>query len=659
MKLRLGIYGMDCAACSRQVESVLRKSEGVKKVQINVPSSSATIETEGEIDFPSLEKRLKRFGYRLEKDKIVLKTDPVAFENRKEEVFAKIPAIASMESNEKNVTLYCYPISGSGKEILSSLRSLHIDAEIEKRESGKEEAIEKEQVSLLRNLVLAVFLTVPLLWNPSPYFQFALATLILLFPARTFLSGAIRVFRGDMNMDVLIVTSTALVYAYSSYLAFTTKENIKLYFLCEGVLISLVLFGRYLEVVAKGESERSISGFTSLLPKKARKLIDNEETYVCLDEVEIGDIVLIKEGERVPVDGIVREGKGDVDESLLTGESEMIEKSSGMSVTGGTLLRSGELLVEVDGVGSSSYLEQMIDIVRQAEISNSPIQKLADKIVRYFVPSVILIACFVFCLWYFSLDPGNLEKGMLCASGVLLVSCPCALSLAIPTSIMVGCGRCSELGILFKNASSIEKMEKIKTIAFDKTGTLTYGGEEDERNSLRKGVVGSIERLSKTHKTVMISGDKREIAEKIGKEAGIVEIYAEIKAEQKAEVIKELKKGGPTMMVGDGVNDAPAMAVSDVSLSIQNAASLSRDTADIIILGDDISKVPLVFLLSKTIMRNIHENLLWATLYNLICIPLAGAGLINPSLASAAMSFSSIAVLLNALRLKKMKGEAS
>ena len=656
MKLFLKIYGMDCAACAGQVTSVLRKTPGIDRVRVNFSTSSAELEVLNYPDFSLLEKRLARLGYALPKEKVTIKTNIAAFDAAQERIAAQLPAFASVEKSAEAITLFLYPIGCRGSEILSAFRSAGVPAEIEKWESGNEDALAHDQVGLLRKLVLSVFLTLPLLWNPSPYFQFVLATLILLLPASIFLRGAVRALHGGMNMDVLIVLSSCLVYGYSTYLTFTVKEDIKLYFLCEGVLISLILFGRYLEIVARGETERSLRGFISLLPRQARVLRDGDEILLDVDEVKISNLVSVQAGERIPVDGVVIDGSGLADESLLTGESALVSKSTGSNTTGGTLLRSGSLTVRVTRVGRDTSLEQMIDIVRQAQISASPIRKLADSIVRYFIPSVIVIAALVFCIWYFAAAPGDLQQAILCCAGVLVVSCPCALGLAIPTSIMVGSGRCSELGILFKSAAAIEKMKKIKVIAFDKTGTLTCGGEDCARNVLRSGAADTVRVLSKSYRTVMISGDKTEIAEQVGALVGVKQVFSDVKPEGKADVLRSLQKEGPVMMVGDGVNDAPAMAVSDLSVSIQNGTDLARDTAEVILFGDDVSKLPLAFDLSRKILKNIRENLLWALLYNVVCIPLAAVGLINPSLASAAMSFSSIAVLMNALRLKNMEG---
>ena len=657
MKLFLKIYGMDCAACAGQITSVLRKTPGIDGVRVNFSTSSAELETQCFPDLALIEKRLARFGYALPKEKVTVKTDADAFETARERIAEQLPALYSAEKSAEGVTLLLYPVGCRGSEVLAAFRTAEVPAEIVKWESGSEDALAHDQVGLLRKLVLSVFLTLPLLWNPSPFFQFVLGTLILLIPASVFLRGAVRSLRGGANMDTLIVLSTCLVYGYSTYLAFTVKDDIKLYFLCEGVLVSLILFGRYLEIVARGETERSLRGFVNLLPRRARLIRDGVETFADVDEASIGDSVSVKAGERVPVDGVVIDGSGLADESLLTGESALVPKEIGAAVTGGTLLRTGTLTVRVTRVGSDTSLEQMIDIVRQAQISASPIRKLADKIVCWFIPAVLVIAAAVFCVWYFDADPGNLQQAFLCCAGVLVVSCPCALGLAIPTSIMVGSGRCSELGILFKSAAAIEKMGKIKVIAFDKTGTLTRGGKDSARNVLRNGAADTVRTLAKSYRTVMISGDKKEISEQVGASAGVERVFSEVNPEGKADVIRELRREGPVMMVGDGINDAPAMAVSDLSVSIQNGTDLAKDTAEVILVGDEISKLPLAFSLSRKIMKNIRENLLWALLYNTVCIPLAGAGLINPSIAAAAMSFSSIAVLMNALRLKNMEAD--
>lgn len=654
MKLSLNVYGMDCEACSKQVESIISKINGITNVSVNFAASLINFECDDKPNLPLIEKKLTRCGYAIPKDKVILNSNTILDETLINEILHENYQISSIESNQDGTVMYLYPIDLRHNELLSILKKYNIETIIKSWNSGIEEVQDRTQVNYLKMLIISVCLTIPLLWNPSPYFQFFLATLILLIPARVFIRGASKVINGGVNMDILIVISSLLVYTYSTYLAFTVHDDIKLYFLCEGVLISLILFGRYLEIVARGETDKSLRGFMSLLPREARIIKNNTESMIDVSLVEINDLVKVRAGERIPVDGIVLSGEGLVDESMLTGESTLVNKKLNSFSTGGTLLRSGELVIKVTRIGSGTSIEQMIEIVKQAQITSSPIRKLADTLVKFFVPTVIIIALIVFTLWYVVLDKGNLEQAILCSAGVLVVSCPCALGLAIPTSIMVGTGRASELGILFKNANAIEKMKKVKTIAFDKTGTLTYGGDNSERNILRSGVKEAIDDLSKKYNIVMISGDSSEIAESVAKEATISKVYSNIKPDGKADVIKELNKTSSVMMIGDGVNDAPAMALSDISVSIQNGTDLARDTASIILLGDDISKLPLAFSLSHEIMKNIYINLLWATLYNLVCIPLAAMGLINPSLASAAMSLSSILVLLNSLRLKKM-----
>lgn len=656
MKFFLKIYRMDCAACSDQVSSILKKIPGIENVRVNFSSSDAEIEAIGYPDLALIEKRLSRYGYTLPKERVTLKTDPSEFKKAEESIKEAMPALYSIEKNGEGITLLLYPVGLRRSGILTVFRECGVPVEIGKWEDGNEEAVAHDQVMLLRKLTLSVFLTLPLLWNPSPYLQFILGTLILLIAESIFLRGAIRVFHGGMNMDLLIMLSSHLVYFYSTYLAFTVTEDIKLYYLCEGVLISLILFGRYLETVARGETERSLRGFINLLPHRARCVNDGIESEIDVDEIRIGDSISVLSGERIPADGIILEGSALVDESLLTGESALVRKEKGSPVTGGTILRSGEIILKVTQTGRDSTLEEMIDIVRQAQISSSPLKKKTDTIVKYFISIVIIISIAVFLLWFFHISPGNLEMAVLCSAGVLVVSCPCALGLAIPTSIMVGSGRSSEMGILFKNAAAIEKMQKIRIIAFDKTGTLTYGGDGIERNTIRKGAEETILFLNDNYRTVMISGDRKEIAEEVGNTLGIRTVYSMVKPEEKAEIIKELQKDGPVMMVGDGVNDAPAMAVSDISISIQNGTELARDTAEVILLGDDVSKLNTAFSISGKIVRNIRENLIWALIYNVISIPLAAAGIINPSIASAAMSFSSIAVLMNALRLRNMEG---
>lgn len=655
MKINLRIYGIECVACSNQLKRIFNKIPNINNLNININSSSVSFEFYEYPDFKKIEKLLKRNGYSLIKDKVVIKTNINEFNNKKDNILDKIPYFSNYEIKDNEIILFFYSSINNLNELINLFKENDLDIKIVKKENGNEDNLASNQVNLLIRLLISVFLSVPLLWNPSPLFQLVLATLILLIPGSYFIKRGLKIFNGNLNMDFLISISMILIYVYSTYLAFTSKDDIKLYFLCEGVLVSLVLFGRYLEIVARSETEKSLNSFINLIPRKCNLYKDNNIKEVDVDEINVNDILSIKSGERIPLDGIIIKGDGLIDESIITGESELINKSINQEVIGGTLLRKGEILIKITHNSSDIIIEKMIDVIRNSQVSDSNYKKLADKIVTFFIPIVILISIITFLIWYFIIDKFTLNNALLSSIGVLVVSCPCALGLAIPTSLMVGSEKALEFGILFKNGNVIEKINKTKIIAFDKTGTLTIGGNDTNRNYPRSGVQEVIKELSKKYKIVMISGDKKDIALKVGKEVGIEEIYYEVDPFNKLEIIKNLKKEGNLMYIGDGVNDSLSMNHSDVSISIQNASQIAKDTADIIILNDDIKKIPLIFKISSKIMKNIYINLLWALIYNFIAIPLAACGFINPSLASAAMSFSSIAVLLNSLLLRKIR----
>lgn len=655
--------GMDCSACAPHVKELILEQAGVKDVQVNFLSAQAIIEADDSVfRLEMLEKRLVRAGYQIPVESINLRVqDTDAMFDLEQACIQEVYGVRNFVKNEDGfVSIRVYPVQVKGGILLAWFRDHGVNAEIEKWDSGEEEIWQNEQITMLKNLITAVLLATPILWNPSPYLQFILATLLQIFPGRIFYKGLIRAIRTKQwNMDSLMAFSTTLIYLYSTYITFTQREEIKLYFLCEGVLISLVLFGRYLEIVAKGETSQALRRLLGFLPTKARVLTEDTAIEKAIDEIKVGELVIVDSGERIPVDGIIEFGSCMVDESVMTGESIPVEKTKGDTCIGGTLNRQGKVLIRVDSVSEDSVLQRMIEIVRQAQISSAPIQKFADRIAGIFIPVVIMIAVAVCLLWYFIWDKGNLEQAIMTACGVLVVACPCALSLAIPTSIMVGTGRACELGILFKNAAGIQALCRVNEMAFDKTGTLTIGGDDIDRNVLRDDVKEMVIGLKRRGIDVcMISGDQEKIAQQIAGQAGIEHVLAQVAPEGKADAVRHLQQQGKHVaMVGDGVNDAPAMAVSGVGISIENGTEIARDTADIIILKDDMSRIGLAVDVAKGIMRNIYGNLAWALCYNIICIPLAACGVMNPSIASAAMSFSSIAVLLHALRLKKFAGK--
>ena len=343
-----------------------------------------------------------------------------------------------------------------------------------------------------------------------------------------------------------------------------------------------------------------------------------------------------------------------MDESLLTGESEPVQKNPGDSITGGTLNREGKVTYTATAVGEDSTLQQMAAFVRRAQSEKAPVQRFADRIATIFVPSVVALAVLIFALWFFLLAPGDWGKAVSTVCGVLVIACPCALGLATPAALMTASGRAAELGILFKGASAIEKAWSIDTVVFDKTGTLTEGRvEPGVRDPLREDAKCAVDACRAMGLEVwMISGDKEETARRIAQACGIEHILFEVKPEEKAAQITRLKNEGRRVaMVGDGINDAPAMAEADLAIAMGTGTDIAIECADAVLPGGRIGRVPQTLRLAKAARRTVRQNLGWALFYNLICIPVAACGIVNPSIAAAAMTLSSNGILLHSLRL--------
>ena len=515
----------------------------------------------------------------------------------------------------------------------------------------------KQRFRLLRLLIVSTALSMPLLWDLPPRFQFVLATVLQFGPGLYFLRNAIRGLKNrSLGMDLLVALSTTVIYAYSTVVTFTVTENIKLYYLCDGVLISLLLFGRYLESVAIYQSGEAVRGLLRLQPKTAIVLRDGIESEIDAAEIVSGDTILLRPGERIPADGKILEGSCLVDESLLTGESEPVQKGPGDSITGGTLNREGKVTYTATSVGEDSTLQQMAAFVRRAQSEKAPVQRFADRIAAIFVPSVIALAALIFALWFFLLAPGDWGKAVSTVCGVLVIACPCALGLATPAALMTSSGRAAELGILFKGASAIEKAWSIDTVVFDKTGTLTEGRVEPGiRDPLREDAKSAVDACRALGLEVwMISGDKEETARRIAGACGIEHILFEVKPEEKAAQITQLKSEGRRVaMVGDGINDAPAMAEADLAIAMGTGTDVAIECADAVLPGGRIGRVPQALRLAGAARRTVRQNLGWALFYNLICIPVAACGIVNPSIAAAAMTLSSNGILLHSLRLNK------
>ena len=515
----------------------------------------------------------------------------------------------------------------------------------------------KQRFRLLRLLIVSTALSMPLLWDLPPRFQFVLATVLQFGPGLYFLRNAIRGLKNrSLGMDLLVALSTTAIYTYSTVVVFTVTENIKLYYLCDGVLISLLLFGRYLESVAIYQSGEAVRGLLRLQPKTAIVLRDGIESEIDAAEIVSGDTILLRPGERIPADGKILEGSCLVDESLLTGESEPVQKGPGDSITGGTLNREGKVTYTATSVGEDSTLQQMAAFVRRAQSEKAPVQRFADRIAAIFVPSVIALAALIFALWFFLLAPGDWGKAVSTVCGVLVIACPCALGLATPAALMTASGRAAELGILFKGASAIEKAWNIDTVVFDKTGTLTEGRVEPGiRDPLREDAKSAVDACRALGLEVwMISGDKEETARRIAGACGIEHILFEVKPEEKAAQITQLKSEGRRVaMVGDGINDAPAMAEADLAIAMGTGTDVAIECADAVLPGGRIGRVPQALRLAGAARRTVRQNLGWALFYNLICIPVAACGIVNPSIAAAAMTLSSNGILLHSLRLNK------
>ena len=647
--INLKIYGMDCVACLSSVKKILLNSKGIRSAEVFYSTSEAKIEVdESLLNLDELNNSLNKFSFYIPISTFKLDTSEV---EKTTNILINSLGVKEVVKEDLGITLKMYSIGG-----LDILRDYLKDCEYEiiEYDDGLEELEANNQLSMLRRLLISLLITTPLLWSPAPIVQFILASLLLLIPGRYFYCGFKRSIKSkQLNMDFLIALSTTIIYLYSTYLALTIHEDIQLYYLCDGVLLTLVLFGKYLEIIAKGETSKSIKSLFHLIPSKAIKLENGMEKEVSVDSLKVDDLIKVKSGQRFPSDAFALE-QCEVDESLITGESRLVLKKEGDFLIGGSLNRKNDVLINIARIRQDTVLNKMIDIVKETQNSVLPIQAIADKISNIFIIAVLIIAIIVFSGYYFIY--GNITKAMLTMCGVLVVACPCALGLATPTSIMVGTNRGMELGILYRSGIQLEKAAKANIIFFDKTGTLTSGDVLNDQ--IKDGAYKMIADLKKMNlRVVMLSGDKKEVVENIADKLNIDEYYYELSPSDKNDYIKKLKSNGDTtIMVGDGINDGPALANSDVSITFQKASDVAKDVSGIVITNDELNSIVTVIKLAKQTMKNIYGNLLWALCYNIICIPLACFGVMNPSIASAAMSFSSIAVLLHSLSLRNACG---
>lgn len=623
---------------------------------------------------------------------------------------------------------------------------------------------------MIAHLPFETGLAVPDLFM-NPWFQLLLATPVQFYIGGSFYTGAYRALRNkSANMDVLVALGTSAAYFYSLYEAIKSigrsDHMPHLYFETSAILITLVLVGKYFEAIAKGRTTEAISKLLSLQAKDALVIRDGKEEWIPLEQVKVGDEIIVKPGEKIPVDGTVISGMSSVDESMITGESIPVEKKVGDAVIGSTINTNGLLTIRAEKIGKDTALANIIKIVEEAQGSKAPIQRMADVISGIFVPIVVGVAIVMFAVWYLFITPYDMARALEVAISILVIACPCALGLATPTSIMVGSGKGAENGILFKGGEHLEETHKINAVLLDKTGTVTKGkpevtdcielktgmlyyaasAESASEHPLAQAIVEfgkarsiniqkpehfkavtghgieakvdgkhilvgtrklmkersiatsaheeKMVKLESEGKTAMLvaidgelsgiiavadtikesskkaiqtlkemginifmaTGDNKRTAETVAKEAGIGQVYAEVLPEEKAKIVEDLQKQGYRVaMVGDGMNDAPALAVADIGMAIGTGTDVAIETADVTLVGGDLTHIPKAISLSQKTMKNIRQNLFWALFYNSIGIPVAALGLLEPWIAGAAMALSSVSVVTNALRLKRIK----
>ncbi|MBJ8267396.1 copper-translocating P-type ATPase [Staphylococcus pseudintermedius] len=717
------ITGMTCAACSARIERVLQREAGIDQINVNLVMENGTVKYDpSQISIEVIYERVAKIGY-----------EAFPMETKDE--------TAKRKSDELK--------RQKGKFIISLILALPL------------------LYTMFGHFSFLGFIPVPeLLMNG--WFQFILATPIQFVLGWQFYVGAYKSLKSkSANMDVLVAMGTSAAYFYSLYLMLTHlghSGHVPLYFETSAVLITLILLGKYFEMRAKGHASDAISKLAALQVKDAEVERDGKIEMIAIDDVRVGDIVWVRSGQQIPLDGQVIEGSTTVNEAMLTGESMPVEKNIGDTVIGSTINQTNFIKLQVTHVGEDLVLNQIIKVVEEAQNDKPQIQRLADKISNIFVPTVVVLALLSFIVWFFVVTPFQFTAAFEIFIAVIVIACPCALGLATPTSIMVGSGRAAESGILFKTAEALEQAQHVDTIVFDKTGTITNGEpkvvhvyheteeptigayvkslemqsehplskalvdyysdeavhtvsqyethagsgisgviddnrvrigsirfvtnndltqeQQDRIHSLAEQgatVVGMtinetlvaiigvrddpkaeakavIETLNKNYDLVMLSGDSEQTAQAIGRELGFTRVIAEVKPDEKSKVVTELQNEGKrVMMVGDGINDAPALMKSDIGVAMGSGSDIALESADIALVRNHLDGIADALQLSRLTIKNIKQNLFFAFCYNLIGIPIAAAGFLAPWVAGTAMAFSSVSVVLNALRLKNVK----
>jgi P-type Cu+ transporter len=808
-EINLPVTGMTCAACVRNVERALKRTDGVTEANVNIATERATVSFDAaQVDTRQLITSIENAGYGVAQAQIDLPITGMtcaACVRNVERAIRKQPGILDVNVNlatEKASVTYL-PGGVRRTDLIQAVENAGygvvdlsgVDAPEDAERAARDAEIKRQErlvrIGVIFSLPLVILSmsrhfmhqipfimdTFPwLMWHGWPVVFFLLATPVMIILGRQYFEGAYKSARNrTTNMDTLVALGSSAAYLYSvAVLIGILFNNTRLlgtdeYFESAAVILTLITLGKLLEARAKGRTSEAIKKLIGLAPKTATLLRDDQEIAVAVDDLVAGDRVVVRPGERVPVDGVVIEGRSTIDESMLTGESLPVNKQVGSEVIGATINKQGRLVVEATHVGAQTALAQIIRLVEQAQGSKAPIQRVADQVSSVFVPVVLVLALLTFLGWLV-IGQVSFTMALVNAVSVLVIACPCALGLATPTAIMVGTGKGAEMGILFKNSAALETTHRLQTIILDKTGTITRGepdvtdilptGVLDEADLLRiaasaergsehplgeaivraaqsrslklsqpdgfaassgrgiqavidgqsvlvgspryiteqgidlngvqqqisdlqskghtatvvavagqlAGVIGiadtikpgSPEAIAALHnlglEVVMVTGDNERTAQAIAQEVGIQRVLADVLPGQKVAAVQQLQTEGKRVaMVGDGINDAPALAQADVGVAIGTGTDIAIEASDVTLMSGDLRGVVRALQLSQATMRTIYQNLFWAFFYNLILIPVAMLGLLVPMLAAGAMAFSSVFVVSNSLRLRGKK----